>query len=210
MAASETSSSSMEWAMTELLRSPESMTKVKAELDRVTGGGRGEKRKLEESHLEDLPYLNAVVKETLRLHPPLPFLLPRKAVEDSRFMGFHIPKGTQVFVNAWAIGRDADTWDDPLCFKPERFLGSDMDYRGLNFEFIPFGAGRRICAGIPLAHRVIHFVLGSLLHHFDWQLESNVSPETMDMNERSGLVTRKLRPLKVVPKLSLYLPPESL
>ena len=198
MAASETTSGTMEWAMTELLRSPESMSKVKSELDRVIG----EKRKLEESDLDDLPYLHAVVKETLRLHPPLPFLLPRKAVEDTKFMGYHIPKGTQVFVNAWAIGREAETWDDAMCFKPERFVGSNnMDYRGQNFEFIPFGAGRRICSGIPLAHRMLPFVLGSLLHHFDWELESNVTPETMDMNERSGIVTRKFHPLKAVPKI---------
>ncbi|WJZ93693.1 hypothetical protein VitviT2T_012614 [Vitis vinifera] len=197
MAASETTSSTMEWAMTELLRSPESMTKVKAELGRVIG----EKRKLEESDLDDLPYLHAVVKETLRLHPAAPFLVPRRAVEDTKFMGYHIPKGTQVFVNVWAIGREAETWDDALCFKPERFVDSNMDYKGQNFEFIPFGAGRRICVGIPLAYRVLHFVLGSLLHHFDWQLERNVTPETMDMKERRGIVICKFHPLKAVPKI---------
>lgn len=197
MAASETTSSTMEWVMTELLRHPESMTKVKAELDRVVG----EKRKLEESDLDNLPYLQAVVKETLRLHPPAPFLLPRRAVEDTKFMGYDIPKGTQVLVNVWAIGREAESWDDALGFKPERFVGSNMDYRGQNFELIPFGAGRRICAGVSLAHRMLHLVLGSLLHHFDWQFESNVTAETIDMKEKCGIVTRKFHPLKALPKI---------
>ena len=82
-----------------------------------------------------------------------------------------------------------------------RFLDSKkIDYKGQNFELIPFGAGRRICAGIPLAHRVLHLVLGTLLHHFDWQLEGNVTPETMDMKEKWGLVMLKSQPLKAVPK----------
>lgn len=196
MAGSETTSSSIEWAMTELLCNPESMIKAKSELDRVIGPN----RKLEEADLENLQYLQAIIKETLRLHPPIPLLVPRRAIHDTKFMGFDIPKDTQVFVNAWAIGRDPNSWDDPLCFRPERFLDSNVEYKGQNYEFIPFGAGRRMCAGVPLAHRVLNLVLGSLLHHFEWELEENVTPATMDMKDRKGITVRKFEPLKAIPK----------
>ncbi|KAF3441735.1 hypothetical protein FNV43_RR15650 [Rhamnella rubrinervis] len=141
LAGGETTSSTIEWAMTELLLSPKSMMKAKAELTQLVGP----KRKVEESDIDNLPYLQAVIKETMRLHPPIPFLVPRKATKDTNFMGFFIPKNTQ-FVNAWAIGRDPDVWDEPLCFKPERFIDSKIDYK--HYELIPFGAGRRMCAGV--------------------------------------------------------------
>lgn len=197
MAGSETTSSTTEWAMTELLCNPEEMIKVKDELTRIVGSN----RKVEESDIDDLPYLQAVVKETLRLHPPIPLLVPRRAMQDTSFMGYDIPKNTQVFVNAWAIGRDPDCWDEPLAFKPERFIGSKVDYRGQHYELIPFGAGRRMCAGVPLAHRMLNLVLGSLLHHFDWELDGNVTPETMDMRDTLGITMRKLEPLTAIPKI---------
>ncbi|GMP84694.1 hypothetical protein CsSME_00038126 [Camellia sinensis var. sinensis] len=172
IAGSETTSITMEWAMTELLRNPNSMIKAKEELD----------------------------QETLRLHPPLPFLLPRSASEDTNYMGYHIPKNTQVLVNVWAIGRDPDCWDDPLSFKTERFIGSSMEYKGQHYELIPFETGRRICVGFTLAHRVVHFGLATLLQAFDWELPSNFTTENMDMSERMGLNLRKLVPLKAMPK----------
>ena len=196
MAGSESTSSSVEWALTELLLNPDVMAKAKAELTQLIGSN----RKFEETDIDNLPYLNAVIKETLRLHPPIPLLVPRKATNDqTNFMGYSIPKNTQVFVNAWAIGRDADVWDDPLCFKPERFLNSEVDYKGQNYELIPFGAGRRICAGLPLAHRLLHLILGSLIHEFEWKLGGKVTRETMDMKDRLGIVSRKLEPLLAVP-----------
>ncbi|GLT64362.1 hypothetical protein SLA2020_368620 [Shorea laevis] len=198
MAGGETTSSSIEWAMTELLRHPEALTKAKVELADVVGPN----RKLEEADIDSLPYLNAVVKETLRLHPPLPFLVPRKAIEDTNFMGYNIPKNAQVFVNVWATGRDPEMWDDPWSFKPERFLGLKTDYKGQDFELIPFGAGRRICAGLPLAHRMLHLVLGSLLHHFDWELENGITKETVNMEDRLAITMRKLQPLLAIPKIT--------
>jgi cytochrome P450 len=197
MAGTETTSSTTEWALTELLLNPESMIKVKDELTRVVGPN----QKVEESHIDNLSYLQAVIKEILRLHPPIPFLVPRKAIQDTNFMGFNIPKNTQVLVNAWAIGRDPDVWEDPLSFKPERFLGTKIDYKGQHYELIPFGAGRRMCAGVPLAHKVLHLVLGSLLHKFDWELDGNVTRETMDMKDKLGIVMRKREPLLAVPKI---------
>ncbi|KAK4396453.1 cytochrome [Sesamum angolense] len=196
-AGSETTSSSIEWVMVELLRHPEVMIKAKNELAQVVG----KSNKFEENHLKlRLPYLEAVIKETLRLHPPAPFLVPRRAVQDTKLMGYHIPKDTQLLVNAWAIGRDPERWEDPLSFKPERFLGSEIDYIGQNFELIPFGAGRRICAGIPLAHRMLHFVSGTLLHEFDWEVDEISRNDLMDMRGRLGLTVRKLAPLTTIPK----------
>ncbi|GLT89902.1 hypothetical protein SLE2022_078630 [Rubroshorea leprosula] len=195
-AGSETSSSTVEWAMAELLCHPELMSKVKEELDQVVGPN----KKVEESDAENLPYLQAVIKETLRLHPAVPLMLPRNAMEESNFMGYVIPKDTQIWVNAWAIGRDSDAWEDPLSFKPERFLSSKIDYKGQNFELLPFGSGRRICVGMPLAHRVIHLALATLLHHFDWELPINTTPKDLDMNERMGIAVRKLVPLRAIPK----------
>ncbi|KAL8461165.1 hypothetical protein ACS0TY_032589 [Phlomoides rotata] len=196
LAGSETTSTSIEWAMVELLSHPEIMTKVKDELTRVVG----KSNRFNESHIENLPFLQAVMKETLRLHPPIPFLVPRLSIEETNFMGYQIPKDTQLFVNAWAIGRDPDCWDDPLSFKPDRFLDSKIDYRGLNFELIPFGAGRRICAGIPLAHRMLHLVLGSLVHEFDWSVDVIGKNAIMDTRERMGVTVRKLVPLKAIPR----------
>lgn len=200
LAGSETTSSTIEWAMTELLCNRDCMLKLKTELSSVIGA-----KDVEESDIDKLPYLQGVVKETLRLHPPIPLLVPRKAVQDTEFMGYFVPKDTQVFVNTWAIGRDPDVWDEPLVFKPERFCDINnksykSDYRGQHYEFIPFGAGRRMCAGIPLAHRILHLVLGSLLHRFDWELDCNVTPLTMDMKDRLGITMRKFQPLLAVPK----------
>ncbi|XP_015898570.3 iridoid oxidase [Ziziphus jujuba] len=192
MAGSETTSSTIEWAMAELLRNPKSMQRAKEELNRVVGPN----RKVEESDMDNLPYLEAVVKETLRLHPPIPLLIPRNAMEDTKFIGYMIPKDSQIFVNVWGIGRDPESWDEPLSFKPERFIGSKIEYKGQNYELLPFGSGRRICVGLSLAHRMVHLALSSLLHTFEW----NSVPETLDMNERLGISVRKLVPLEAIPK----------
>ncbi|KAL5545949.1 hypothetical protein UlMin_005636 [Ulmus minor] len=197
LAGTETRSSTIDWALRELLLNPEKMKNAKEERTKVIG-------KVEETDFENLPYLQAVIKETLRLHTPIPFLIPRKTTKEAGFMGYFIPKNTQVFVNAWATGRDPNVWDDPLCFKPERFLDSKIDYKGQHYEFIPFGAGRRICAGLPLAQRVLHLVLGSPLHQFDWELDASVSRNTMDMNDWLGLDIRKFRPLLAVPKKCMW------
>nr|QOI02200.1 Cytochrome P450 superfamily protein [Camptotheca acuminata] len=195
-AGSETTSISIEWGFAELLRHPHIMKKLREEIDRVVGPN----RKVEEADMDSLPYMQAVVKESLRLHPALPLLLPRNTMEDTDYMGYLIPKDTQVFVNAWAIGRDPDSWDDPLKFNPDRFLGSSVEYKGQHFELIPFGSGRRICIGFPLAHRVVHLALATLVQTFDWEFGSGVTPETMDMEERLGLTLRKKSPVKAIPK----------
>ncbi|KAK6942688.1 Cytochrome P450 [Dillenia turbinata] len=127
------------------------------------------------------------------------FLVPRRAVKDTKFMGYDIPKDTQVFVNAWAIGRDSETWDDANSFKPERFSNSKIEFKGQHYELIPFGAGRRISAGLPLASRMLHLIAGSLLHSYDWELEKFTTRESLDV-DRVGVSTRKAEPLQAIPK----------
>ncbi|KAH0705692.1 hypothetical protein KY285_010232 [Solanum tuberosum] len=194
---SDSSSAVLEWAMLELMKNPETMKRAKAELAEVVG----ENKTIEEKDVGRLPYLQCIMKETLRIHPPSS-LLTRKAEQDVELCGYFVPKGSQVLVNVWAIGRDPDIWEDPLVFKPERFWDSiNLDFHDSNFELIPFGVGRRMCVGLPLAIRAIPAMLGSLLNSFDWTLEENIAPK--DLEEKFGLILAKSHPLRLVP-IPLY------
>nr|XP_016438735.1 PREDICTED: geraniol 8-hydroxylase-like [Nicotiana tabacum] len=194
-AGTDTTTSTIEWAMAEIIRQPEIMRKAQAELAQVIGKG----KIVEEADVAQLPYLQCIIKETLRMHPPVPFLLPRKVEQDVEMCDYIIPKGSQVLVNAWAIGRDSSSWEDPLVFKPERFWSSDVDMRGQDFELIPFGAGRRICPGVSLALRMLPVMLGSLLHSFNWKLEAVIAPKDLDMEEKFGITLAKAHPLRAIP-----------
>ena len=196
IAGTESTSVTTEWAMAELIRSPDSMKKIREELTTEIN-----KSTLKDSDLRKLPYLQACLKETLRLHPPGPFLLPHRALESCKVMNYTIPKDAQVLVNAWAIGRDPMSWEDPLVFKPERFLNSIVDFQGTNFEFIPFGAGRRICPGLPMAVKLIPPVLVSWIHFFDWSLPNWGDPKEIDMREKFGANIQKEHPLLLIPKV---------
>ncbi|KAH7867569.1 hypothetical protein Vadar_001823 [Vaccinium darrowii] len=192
----ESTSATTEWALTELMRNPDSMRKLRQELlEKITGNA------IRESDLPHLPYLEACLKETLRLHPPGPLLLPHRAIEACQVMGYTIPKGSQIFVNMWAIARDPKLWDDPLSFKPERFLSSRVDYMGTDFEYFPFGSGRRFCPGQPLASRVVPMIIASLIHNFDWVLPDNVNPAQIDMTDKLDVTMLKQEPLCAIPKL---------
>nr|AKH41026.1 cytochrome P450 CYP76AA26 [Thuja plicata] len=198
-AGTETATTTIEWAMAEFIRNPQKLNRIRQELDEVIGCN----RKVEESDLDHLPYLHAAVKEIFRLHPPAPMLLPHRAESSCETGGFVIPKDSQVLVNVWAIARDPAIWRDPSEFMPERFLGgenSKIDYRGQNFELIPFGAGRRICPGLPLGSRMIHLVLASLLHSFEWDLPDGMRCEQMDMSDQFGITLKKAADLKAIPK----------
>ncbi|CAL1373085.1 unnamed protein product [Linum trigynum] len=195
-AGTDTTTSTLEWAMAELLHNPEKLDKAQSELRAVVGP----RKKLEEEDIPSLPYLKAIISETLRLHPPLPFLVPHMAMQPCKMLGYYIPKETQILVNVWAIGRDPSTWPDPQEFKPERFLDSDaVDYKGQHFEFLPFGSGRRMCPALPLVSRVLPLALGSLLNEFDWALPDGLKAQDLDMSERMGITLRKAVPLKVIP-----------
>ncbi|KAF3787771.1 Geraniol 8-hydroxylase [Nymphaea thermarum] len=195
IAGAETSSTTVEWAMAELLRHPDKMAAARSELKQAIGIGRA----VQESDIPRLPYLNAVVKETLRLHPPGPILLPRRADVTVQVAGFTIPKHTEVLINAWAISHDDAYWENPTSFLPERFVGSDVDFKGKHYQFIPFGAGRRMCVGIALGERMVHLMLASLLHAFTWELPQGMEPEQLDMEAKDGVTLPKAVPLIVFP-----------
>ncbi|KAK3159659.1 hypothetical protein QOZ80_1BG0049490 [Eleusine coracana subsp. coracana] len=179
-AGTDTVTTAMEWAMAELVTHPRAMRRIQHEIRQAAVG---------EKHIDDkLPYLNAVIKETLRLHPPIPLLVPRQTLEDTELLGYRVPAGTRVVVNAWAIGRDTATWGrDADEFVPERFLDAEVevDYRGQSFELIPFGAGRRGCPGVGFAEQTVHTGLATLLYHFDW--EPAAASASLDMTEMNGL-----------------------
>ncbi|KAH9317855.1 hypothetical protein KI387_019624, partial [Taxus chinensis] len=192
----DTSSLTTEWAMSELLAGPPSlMEKVQHELERVVGAG---KKYVEESDLADLEYLRAVVKETLRVHLPVPLLLPRQATEDCQIGGYHIPRGCHVTVNAWAGARDPNAWGmDAELFRPERFVEEtvDLDVKGQHFEVLPFGGGRRICPGMALGLKVVQLLLANLVHSFNWRLPNGMQARDLDMREEFGLSTPRAVPL---------------
>ena len=194
-AGTDTTSSTVEWALSEILRNSDTiLVKAKAELTQVIGKG----KIVEEVESPDLHYLRCIVKETLMLHPPAPFLEPRQVQEEVELCGYTVPKNSQVLVNAWAIGRDPMLWEDPLSFQPERFMNSEIDVNGHGYELIPFGGGRRICPGMPLAMRMVPIMLGSLLNCFEWELEGGIAPEDLNMEDKFGLTLAKLHPLRLV------------
>ncbi|XP_050218056.1 desmethyl-deoxy-podophyllotoxin synthase-like [Mercurialis annua] len=196
IAGSETSSTTVEWAMSELLKNPKMMEKAQEEVRRVfaTEGTVNEER------LHELNFLKLVVKETLRLHAPVPLLLPRECRESCVINGYGIPVKSRVIVNVWAIGRDPNYWPEAEKFNPERFCDCSLDYKGTDFEFLPFGAGRRICPGLLFGIANVEFPLAQLLYHFDWELPSQMKPEALDMDEEFGAVVKRKNDLCLIPK----------
>eukprot|EP01018_Ginkgo_biloba_P031421 Gb_10101 [translate_table: standard] len=201
-AGTDTSSSIIEWAVAELIHNPEIAKRAQREMDTVIG----RERKLKESDIANLPYLVAICKETFRKHPSTPLSLPRVADQDCLVDGYFIPKDTKLMVNVWGIGRDPDLWEKPLEFNPDRFLtpkGSKIDPRGNDFELIPFGAGRRICAGTRMGIKLVEYILGSLIHSFNWDLPPN--QKQLNMDEAFGLALQKAVPLVATPSPRLAL-----
>ncbi|KAK1433527.1 hypothetical protein QVD17_10438 [Tagetes erecta] len=200
VAASDTTSVTLIWALTMLVNDPKTMKIAQDEIDEHVGRD----RLVEQSDVKKLVYLQAVIKETLRLHPPGPLSLPHESTEDCIVSGYNIPKGTRLFVNFYKLQRDPNVWSDPHKFKPERFLTShkDIDFRGNHFELIPFGSGRRVCPGIFFAQEAMPFILASLLQQFTIK---NPSHEPIDMTESEGVTATKAIPLEVLiaPRLSL-------
>ncbi|XP_028755349.1 cytochrome P450 71D10-like [Neltuma alba] len=195
IAGSETSSTTLEWAVAELMKNPKVMEKAQAEVRKVYN----EKGYVDESEIHQLKYLNSIVKETLRLHPPGVLLLPRENTERCVINGYEIPEKTKIIVNGWAIFRDPKSWDDAETFKPERFLDNPIDFKGTNFDYIPFGAGRRICPGINLAIPNMELPLANLLYHFDWKLPNGMTHEEFDMSETFAASVRRRENLFLVP-----------
>nr|AWX67427.1 flavonoid 3'-hydroxylase 6 [Salvia miltiorrhiza] len=190
----ESSAVTVEWAISEMMKKPEIFDKAREELDRVIG----QHRWVKEDDMPTLPYIQAIVKETMRLHPVAPMLAPRIARHDCKVDGYDIKKGTQVLVNTWTIQRDPSIWENPNEFNPDRFIGKNIDVKGQDFELLPFGSGRRMCPGYALGMKVIQSSLSNLLHGFNWKLPNEMKPQELNMEEIFGLSTPKKFPLLVL------------
>ncbi|KAJ9564912.1 hypothetical protein OSB04_000878 [Centaurea solstitialis] len=196
---SESTAETLTWALSLLLNTPLVLQAVQKELDIHVG----REKWVEESDIKNLPYLQAIVKETLRMYPPGPLAGPREAIEDCNIGGYHISKGTRLIVNVWKLHRDPQVWSDPHEFRPERFIEehSEVNYQGQNFEYIPFSTGRRMCPASTFALQVVHLTLARLLQGFDLSTPMGMP---VDMSEGLGIALPKVKPLEVVitPRLS--------
>lgn len=202
-AATDTTAISVEWTIAELFNNPKVLKKAQEEVDRVTGNT----QLVCEADIPNLPYIHAIIKETMRLHPPIP-MITRKGIEDCVVNGNMIPKGSIVCVNIWAMGRDPNIWKNPLEFKPERFLegeGSAIDTKGHHFELLPFGSGRRGCPGMPLAMRELPTFIGALILCFEWKMFGSQGEildhgkSLINMDERPGLTAPRANDLIGIP-----------
>lgn len=193
MGGNDTTVITLTWALTLLLNNRDVLKKAQDELDIHVG----KHHQVRESDIKNLVYLQAIVKETMRLHPALPLSAPREAMVDCTIAGFHVAAGTRLFVNLGKLHRDPSVWSNPLEFQPERFLNehASLDVRGQDYEYIPFGSGRRMCPGVSLALQVLHLTLARLLHEFEL---GTVSDALVDMSESPGLSVPKATPLEVV------------
>ncbi|KAJ8432646.1 hypothetical protein Cgig2_011812 [Carnegiea gigantea] len=195
----DTTSNTVEFAMAEIMNKPEVLRNVQEELDAVVG----KESIVEEHHIHKLPYLQAVMKEAFRLHTVVPLLIRHCPSKSCVIGGYTIPKGTRIFINVWAMHRDPSIWANPLEFDPERFLNGKFDFSGNDFSYLPFGSGRRSCAGIAMAERMVLFSLASILHSFDWKLPGG---EKLDLEEKFGIILTKRVPLTLIPEPRLSNP----
>ncbi|CAH1420017.1 unnamed protein product [Lactuca virosa] len=197
-AGTDTSAITIQWALAELINHPNIMKKAVEEIDKVVG----KEKLLQESDIPNLPYLQAIIKETLRLHPAAP-MIPRQSTEECTVAGYFIPANTTIFVNVWALGRDPNHWENPLEFKPERFQKSQLDVRGQHFQMLPFGSGRRMCPGISIALSLIQATLGAMIQCFEWKAGKDGNLISVDMEEGHGLSLARANPLVCVPIIRL-------
>ncbi|KAI3473002.1 hypothetical protein Pfo_030085 [Paulownia fortunei] len=195
VAGSETSTTVIEWAMSEMMKNPSTLKTAQEEVRQVFDG----KGYVHEAEFDEIIYLKLVIRETLRLHPPLPFLVPRESSQRCEINGYEIPAKTKVIINAWALGRDPKYWNDADKFIPERFLDNSIDFKGNNLEYIPFGAGRRICPGMSFGLANVDFMLAMLLYHFDWDMPNGIKNEELDMTEDFGATVKRRHDLHLIP-----------
>ncbi|XP_047946304.1 ferruginol synthase-like [Salvia hispanica] len=187
-------SNTVEWIMTELLFNPDKLKRLKQEIKSIVG----ENGQIREADVASLPYLQAVIKESFRYHPPGNLAVTRMSEADQEVNGYMIPKGTQIIFNTWAMAKDPTIWTDPESFEPERFLDNKLDFKGQHFQLIPFGAGRRICPGIPLVTRIVQTTTAVLVHNFDWKLEKD-KDHPDHKQDNFALNLRKPTPLRAFP-----------
>ncbi|KAJ0969464.1 hypothetical protein J5N97_022341 [Dioscorea zingiberensis] len=194
LAGTDTSATTLTWAMVEIMRNPMVMQKAQEEIRHALKN----KTIIEEEDLKDLHYLKLVIKETLRLHVPVTMLLPREAKEACKIGEYEVPAGTRVMINAWAMARDPKYWENPESFSPERFENNTMDFKGTNYAFIPFGAGRRMCPGISFGVANMEIALAQLLYYFNWKLPDGIKAEELDMNENVGVTASRKEDLYLI------------
>ncbi|XP_057974553.1 cytochrome P450 71A1-like [Malania oleifera] len=202
VAGTDTSAGTIVWAMTELMKNPRVMKTAQEEVRSLI-----KEDFVDEDDLPKLTYLKAVVKETMRVHPISPLLVPRETIDKCTIDGYEIQPKTIVYLNVWAIGRDPESWEKSEEFLPERFLGSSIDFKGQDFELIPFGAGRRGCPGVHLGAKTIELTLANLLYSFDWDLPNGMKEEDVDTEGIPGIAVHKKVPLCLLAKK--YLVPMS-
>uniref|UniRef100_M1AYX8 Cytochrome P450 n=1 Tax=Solanum tuberosum TaxID=4113 RepID=M1AYX8_SOLTU len=200
MTSMDTSATSVEWILTELLRHPHVMKKLQKELEQVVGLD----RMVEESDLENLNYLDMVIKEALRLHSAAPLLI-HESIQDCVVDGFFVQKGSRIIVNVYAAQRDPNAWPEPDKFLPERFVESTVDLRGHDFQLLPFSSGRRSCPGMQLGIIIVRLVVAQLVHCFDWELPNGMQPSELDMSEQFGVVNCRAKHLMAIPTYRLQL-----
>ncbi|XP_047061204.1 9-beta-pimara-7,15-diene oxidase-like [Lolium rigidum] len=195
-AGTETTSSTAEWVMTELIKNPKMMMKAQAEVRQMLDNKSPQDH---ENHMEGLHYTRMVIKETMRLHPALPLLLPRVCRETCDVGGFEVTEGTRVFINVWAVGRSPENWHEAEEFMPERFQDSEVDYdKGTHYEYLPFGGGRRKCPGDVFATAALELIVARLLYYFDWSLPNGMQPDQLDMDVTVGATARRTNHLHLV------------
>ncbi|KAJ0969562.1 hypothetical protein J5N97_022439 [Dioscorea zingiberensis] len=193
-AGTDTTYAVLEWAMAELIRNPNVMKKLQDEVKGVASG----KSMVNEHDLGEMHYLKAVIKEILRLHPPAALLIPRESMDSCQLEGYEIPKKTRVVINVWAIARDPKVWENPNEFIPERFLNNPIDFKGQDYQYLPFGSGRRICPGMQFAVNTTELTLANLVYRFDWLLPNTLVGE-VNMDEAPGGITKMMNNLHLVP-----------
>ncbi|CAL4980401.1 unnamed protein product [Urochloa decumbens] len=192
----DTTTATLQWAMAELIANPRAMEKAQLEIRRVLAG----QERVQEAALGDMHYLKAVIKETLRMHPPTALVSRLCLQHGQKVQGYDVPHGTVIMTNVWAISRDPKYWRDPDSFMPERFEGEGaLDFGGSDFNFTPFGSGRRVCPGIDFSEANIQIALASLLYHFDWELPPSVKEEGIDMTESFGVTAKRKAELLLLP-----------
>ncbi|KAK9268837.1 hypothetical protein L1049_000601 [Liquidambar formosana] len=184
VAAIETTLWSMEWAIAELVNHPAVQRKIRDEISAVLKGN-----PVTESNLHELPYLQATVKETLRLHTPIPLLVPHMNLEEAKLGGYTIPKESKVVVNAWWLANNPAWWKNPTEFRPERFLEEEVSTEAVaggkvDFRYLPFGMGRRSCPGLILALPILGLVIAKLVSNFELRVPMGM--EKVDVSEKGG------------------------
>ncbi|KAK8943201.1 Premnaspirodiene oxygenase [Platanthera zijinensis] len=194
LAGTDSTSVTLQWVMTELIRHPEIMQKAQQEIRNMMDG----KKKIEDEDIAKLPYLNQIIKETLRLHPTGPLLVPRLCRESVELAGYTVPVESRIVINAWAIMRDPIYWENPESFRPERFDECGADFGSANFEFIPFGGGRRVCPGMQFAVASVGCLLAHLLFYFNWELPQGKRPQELDTEEDFGITLSRKNDLCLV------------